>query len=825
MKNQRVGRRRFARRFRFLAFGFLFLLPQTMAAQAATALETARLGPLSDIVSLKLNGAWSAEVADGFYILENRTRAGSIRFFYLGPRYPGAGPVEVGHRVVSVRVRVDADRGDNLGGLLYGYRPDPLFYYAFGLDGEGQAVLYRRNAEGIHPVLSTTLPTGPSHEGVVSIEERGREIVLRVNGTEVGRLTGEGTGEGGTGILALGRGRFGFREFSLRAAGEALAEAGGTGPATPPAQPPTSSPTPAPQKPTPTTTVPSAPKEPPAPPSPPPAPQKPTGTAAERFGPLARIVKPGRTDVWEYGPEKDGFVLHNREGQDRILRFTAPTPDIEGRRMIRLEFSMDGDAGTQGAGIAYGDTGEQLFLLLWTPDNQVLLERYDGSVIVPLRAWQIEEANTPTHRLWLAEDGDIVAVGFGGGPLGFVQNPLFGKGKVGIFAYGTGTFRFTRFKAEPLNGDTKPLPLPETPEAQQPTPTGPPPEPPQPPQPPGPYGQQAPQQPGPYGQQAPQQPGPWGQPQPGPWGQPPQPPGPYGQQQPQPGPWGQQPPQQPGPWGQQQPGPWGQPPQPPGPYGQQPPQQPGPWGQPQPGPWGQPPQPPGPYGQQPPQPGPWGQPQGQPVPQAPRAPFDQKATDRAVGDILRLARTLPDVMVETKPRPAPRAPKGWKRYVDPAVATVSVNHPAGWQVQAVAQPSGYGALPAYANVRVTSPDGLHRMVARSGFGAQQQAADPVEAVQGLLDELAGDEAGQELLREENFTSNVSTPGLPPAEGVFRAVRSGDYIVVAYAAALNMPAAGAYSTLVRARAVAGPADRFADMTAKVYLPLLNSTIAW
>ncbi len=213
------------------------------------------------------------------------------------------------------------------------------------------------------------------------------------------------------------------------------------------------------------------------------------------------------------------------------------------------------------------------------------------------------------------------------------------------------------------------------------------------------------------------------------------------------------------------------------------------------------------------------------MPQAPRAPFDQKAVDGAIGDIFRLGRTLPDIMVETKPRPAPSPPKGWKRYTDPAVAIVSVNYPVGWEVRAIAQRSGYGALPAYADVRVTSPDGLHRMVARSVFAAQQQAADPVEVMQEVLDELAGDEAGQELLRDEAFASNTTTPGLPPAEGAFRAVRSGDYIVVAYAATLNMPAAGAFSTVVRVRAVAGPADRFAEMTAQVYLPLLNSTIAW
>ena len=719
------------------------LLVSAPFARAAEGLEAANLGPLAGVVSLEENGPWAASVEEGYYTLANASAPGSIRFFYLG-----ADAATAGRRRLSVRVRVEGGEEGGLAGLLYGHRADPLFYYAFGLTDDGRTTLYRRDADGIAPVIETQLGEEAPREVLLAIEEQGEDIRLLVDGEEVGRFAGEGTGGGGIGIIAMGKGRFGFRDFAVTAApAEQTAD---TGPE----------------------------------PSPPPE----TPVAASDFGPLAGVLAAGETGVWRYGVEDGAFVLRNRTDAERFLRFSTDTPEPEGRRLVRTTFTMDSDPGTRGAGLAYADADDRAFFVLWTPDDRVRLERLEGGRTVLLRAWQVKEQDPGSRQLWLAEDGDIIVLGFDSEPLGFVQNPEFGRGKVGIVAYGTGTFRFTGFDTEVLTEVATPLPV--TPPAEPPAGPGAPSEPPAaPPQPP---------------------PGPG---QPGPWGQPPQPQ--------QPGPWGQ-PPQQPGPWGQppqpQQPGPWGQPPQP---------QQPGPWGQPPqpqpPGPWGQPPQPqhPGPWGQppQPQQPGPWGQP-----PQQQPPPADRAALERAIGDIATLARALTEQLAGRNPAP-PKPPKGWRRYTDPSVPMVLVNHPEGWSVRSVAQRSAYGTLPAVADLGVVSPDGLHELAASSFFGVRGYPVEPEEALEEIVAKLTGGREPEEILREERFTAGTEAPGSMPVNGAFAAYRFGDRVIAAYAATGNLPAGNTFSVLARARAIVGPADRFVQMTTQVYIPLLNSTAGW
>ncbi len=822
----------------FVAFAILAVSsgwpsPPTASARSPTAAD---LGPLEQVVVLGREDGWESRIEDGFFTLVNEGRPGAVRFYYVTTP-----AVAEGRRRISVRVR-GRPVGDRTGaGLLYGHRPDPVFYYAF-LRTAGGVTLFRRGPEGFEQVIATTPPGDPGgEETVLGILEEGDRIRLFADGVQLAELEAPGTGGGAVGIFAAGEGRFGFREFRLEAAAtetESPSPTGGTSTAAPP------SPAPQPSAPEPTAPEPPA-SEPPAP-APPAGPPPPSPDPRGRFGPLGDLLEIGEDEIWRYGFEDGNYIMHNGAGDaEALLRFRVATPGIEGRRRIGVEFSMQADGGTQGAGLSYVDGEDQTFLLLRTPGNRVELQRLRGNLIEVLAAWQLPPDEDGVHHLWLAEDGDIVGIGVDDELIGMVRNPAFGRGRVGIVAHGTGTFRFARFAVAPLTR-AEVIRLEVAPPA--PPPAGPPPQPQ-----PAPWSQPPAPQPGPWSQ-PPQQPGPWGQPpapQPGPWGQPQPQPGPWGRPPaPQPGPWNQPPAPQPGPWGQPpqpQPGPWSQPPQPqPGPWNQPPQPQPGPWGQPQPqpgpwdrqpsqpGPWGQPPQPqpgswnqpapqpqPGPWGQPPqpqPQPGPWGQTEAAP-------PAEPGALEASVRDLFALAQQMASRIASQKRGRVPAPPEGWRQYNDSSAPAVAVNHPRGWRPFSIVQLDQQGNV-EQATLRVTSPDGLHavegaRSVLYTGY------VDARTLAERAVGRLAGGGAPERLLYEDDIRVG-GTPAIP-VEGAFRAVRSGDRVIALFVVVESFRVEGAGPSggvsIVTVRAVTGPAARFAEMVAGLYLPILNSTTNW
>ena len=219
----------------------------------------------------------------------------------------------------------------------------------------------------------------------------------------------------------------------------------------------------------------------------PPAPAPPAGPAppqaGARFGPLAPALDSGQDAPWSRGFEGEAYVLRNTADPASIYRITVATPDIEGRRVITTDLAIEAGAQGGAAGLVFAGDDRVRFFLLLLPGEGVGVFRFGDGRLEPLQNWSAEAAGGP-HRLTVVEQGQEIAVALDRRQLGTLRDPAFGRGPVGIVAFGTGTFRFTGFSAEALDGPPRTGPL---------GPVGQPPEP-APPQPPGP-GQPAPPQP------------------------------------------------------------------------------------------------------------------------------------------------------------------------------------------------------------------------------------------------------------------------------------------------------------------------------------------
>ncbi len=184
-----------------------------------------------------------------------------------------------------------------------------------------------------------------------------------------------------------------------------------------------------------------------------------TASAGERFGILAPALDAGEDPPWSRAFEGDAYVLRNRADDSSIYRITVSTPEIEGRRVVTADLTIEPGVDGAAGGLQFGaDEGGQ-FLLLLVPGRGVGAFRFAGGRMERLETWTAEVTAGTPHRLTVVEQGREIAVALDRRQLGNLRDPAFGRGPVGIVAFGTGTFRFLAFSATELGAPT-PTPTP-----------------------------------------------------------------------------------------------------------------------------------------------------------------------------------------------------------------------------------------------------------------------------------------------------------------------------------------------------------------------------
>lgn len=218
------------------------LLAVTLVALAAITLPPARaedavLGPLAAFVLQGRSGDWQGVLDEDAYVLRNDgNRDGAVRYFFIDP--PAAsGGADGWTAVVEVELRPQNARA--FAGLLVAHAEAPRRYVIFARTGDGRAVVWRRSPEGID-VLAEGEKARLGAELRVIVT--GPRVIFLVDGALLAELDQAAIGEGAVGIVAGGRGGFGFRGFAL----ETVTVQASPDPAPAPAPDPAVSPTPPP---------------------------------------------------------------------------------------------------------------------------------------------------------------------------------------------------------------------------------------------------------------------------------------------------------------------------------------------------------------------------------------------------------------------------------------------------------------------------------------------------------------------------------------------------------------------------------------------------
>jgi hypothetical protein len=157
---------------------------------------------------------WTGEVKKGTYFLIDRETPGATKAIVL-PQ-----PVEDGKITVSVFGQFQGEKAG--AGLVYGYQPAGS-YYAFVVTPNQGYALYRAGGDELQQISKgTNKAIQVASVNRLSVELRGSEAVLSVNGERVyGHSAEGGTAlQGQVGIVAIDRGAYSFDDFSLTEGGK-----------------------------------------------------------------------------------------------------------------------------------------------------------------------------------------------------------------------------------------------------------------------------------------------------------------------------------------------------------------------------------------------------------------------------------------------------------------------------------------------------------------------------------------------------------------------------------------------------------------------------
>jgi hypothetical protein len=160
------------------------------------------------------DGPWHGEVGDEAYVLENRTDRNAVKYVYVASPEGGTMPQ------ASIGLVVTASRTDGSSalGLLHGFDKATRDYVAFVVSDGGYSVLQRRRGKLLR--LATGEIAGlvlaePAH--LVAVPD-GSQLHFFVNRRRVVSVGASSvrTGEAaGVGLIAIGRGRFAFDDFTI----------------------------------------------------------------------------------------------------------------------------------------------------------------------------------------------------------------------------------------------------------------------------------------------------------------------------------------------------------------------------------------------------------------------------------------------------------------------------------------------------------------------------------------------------------------------------------------------------------------------------------
>lgn len=186
-----------------------------------------------------------------------------------------------------------------------------------------------------------------------------------------------------------------------------------------------------------------------------------TGPASAQadLGPLTALAE-GEFDPWLLDLDSDGYWMENATNTSSIRYSWSTSPDSAlGSRTLAAHVELVESDTSSSAGILYGfdeqDDGTTFYYMyMLLPDGRVELYRRDPEGVETVKSVYTDAIVPGANELSIFEDGAQIALLVNGEVVGVYSDDRgLGEGKVGIVAWGTGTYLFSLFNDSSQTGE------------------------------------------------------------------------------------------------------------------------------------------------------------------------------------------------------------------------------------------------------------------------------------------------------------------------------------------------------------------------------------
>ena len=155
---------------------------------------------------------WQGYEQEGWYVLENRTDPGAIRYY----RGNVIGDVGNGRVQTNIYVRNDDGQGLAAAGLIFDFNVETSTYAAFLLDHENNPMVLLRDEDGMEPIFADADDPVGRGDGtdVLAVRFLDGRAELLLNDEPFLNLSAESGFHSYAGVIAVGTGRHGFWGFA-----------------------------------------------------------------------------------------------------------------------------------------------------------------------------------------------------------------------------------------------------------------------------------------------------------------------------------------------------------------------------------------------------------------------------------------------------------------------------------------------------------------------------------------------------------------------------------------------------------------------------------
>ncbi len=178
------------------------------------------VGPLAGAVTLGTEGAWTAQLSQGWFMLSNQSNPQSIRFYRVN-----AAPLNGGTRALRVNLALRG-AGDEFSeaGLLFNY-DETGGYMAFTVGADGTVSVWVRDSDGFnHAGVAENLKARMDGSDVLELEQAGKIAKMLLNGELAFEVESDEGFTDSYGLIAVGTGRFAFDGLAVEETAAAPAE-------------------------------------------------------------------------------------------------------------------------------------------------------------------------------------------------------------------------------------------------------------------------------------------------------------------------------------------------------------------------------------------------------------------------------------------------------------------------------------------------------------------------------------------------------------------------------------------------------------------------